>query len=118
VFLLTGLGGLLVSLDVSIANSLLPAIGAGFHTADRAALSWIITGYAIVFAAMLLPAGRLAEGAGRRGVYLGGLVTFGAGSALCGRRAESGLVAFRSGIAGRQGRGRLSRVARTPARGL
>ncbi|MDT4974890.1 MAG: hypothetical protein QOG98_648 [Pseudonocardiales bacterium] len=84
VFLLTSLGGFLVSLDVSIANSLLPAIGADFHTADRAALSWIITGYAIVFAAVLVPAGRLADRAGRRRVYLGGLITFGVGSALCG----------------------------------
>lgn len=84
VFLLTGLGGFLVSLDVSIANSLLPAIGADFHTVNRAALSWILTGYAIVFAAVLVPAGRLADRAGRRRVYVGGLITFGAGSALCG----------------------------------
>jgi EmrB/QacA subfamily drug resistance transporter len=84
VFLLAGLGGFLVSLDVSIANSLLPAIGADFKTTDRAALSWIITGYAIVFAAVLVPAGRLADRTGRRRVYLGGLITFGVGSALCG----------------------------------
>lgn len=83
-FLVTGLGGFLVSLDVSIANSLLPAIGADFHTANRAALSWIITGYAIAFAAVLVPAGRVADRAGRRRVYVGGLITFGVGSALCG----------------------------------
>lgn len=84
IFLLTCLGGFLVSLDVSVANSLLPAIGADFATADRAALSWTITGYAIVFAAVLVPAGRLADRAGRRSTYLAGLVTFAAGSALCG----------------------------------
>ena len=84
IFLLTGLGGFLVSLDVSIANGLLSPIGADFDTADRAKLSWILTAYAIVFAAVLVPAGRVADRVGRRRTYVGGLLVFAAGSALCG----------------------------------
>jgi EmrB/QacA subfamily drug resistance transporter len=84
VFAVTAMGGLMVSLDVSIANALLPAIGADFPGDGRAALSWIITGYAIVFAAALVPAGRVADRAGRRRTYVGGLAVFAAGSVLCG----------------------------------
>ncbi len=84
VFAVTGVGALMVSMDVSIANALLPAIGLDFPGAGRAAVSWVITGYAIVFAAALVPAGRLADRAGRRRTYLGGLAVFGIGSALCG----------------------------------
>ena len=84
VFAVTALGGLLVSLDVSIANSLLPAIGHDYAGDGRAALSWVITGYAIVFAAALVPAGRVADRAGRRRTYVGGLVLFGLGSVVCG----------------------------------
>lgn len=84
VLLITCAGGFLVSLDVSVANALLPAIGATFGTTDRAALAWIITAYAIVFAAALVPAGRLADRLGRRQVYVAGLVAFAIGSALCG----------------------------------
>jgi MFS family permease len=84
VFAATAAGGLLVSLDVSVANALLPAIGSDFVSSDRAALSWVITGYAIVFAAALVPAGRVADRAGRRRAYLGGLAVFAAGSLVCG----------------------------------
>ena len=50
VFAVIAAGGLLVSLDVSVANALMPAIGADFHGDGRAAVSWVITAYAIVFA--------------------------------------------------------------------
>jgi NTE family protein len=83
VFVVTALGGLLVSLDVSVANALLPAIGREFPGDGRDALSWVITGYAIVFAAALVPAGRVADRAGRRRTYVGGLTVFAAGSLVC-----------------------------------
>src|SRR6202020_2282051 len=46
-------------------------------------LSWVINGYAIVFAALLVPAGRLADHFGRRRFLLTGVVVFIAASALC-----------------------------------
>lgn len=52
VFAVTALGGPVVALDVSVANAaLLPTIGHNFSGPGRAAPSWVITGYALVFAA-------------------------------------------------------------------
>jgi EmrB/QacA subfamily drug resistance transporter len=96
VFPLTAVGVFLVSLDVSIANAILPAIGVSFRDASRAGLAWVITAYAIAFAAALVPAGRLADRAGRRRVFTGGLGIFALGSAICG--AAPGLAVM---IAGR-----------------
>jgi EmrB/QacA subfamily drug resistance transporter len=84
VFAVTAAGGLLVTLDVSVANALMPAIGADFQGSGRASVSWVITAYAIVFAATLVPAGRIADRAGRRRTYLGGLAVFALGSVVCG----------------------------------
>ena len=109
VFAVTAIGGLVVSLDVSVANSLLPAIGRDFAGDGRAALSWVITGYAIVFAAALVPAGRIADRAGRRRTYLGGLAVFGLGSLVCGVSPDLGVL-----LAGRVVQG-LGAAAASPA---
>src|SRR5215472_14979307 len=84
VMLVAFAGAFLVSLDVSIANALLPSIGATFRTDDRAALAWVITAYAIVYAAVLVPAGQLADRLGRRRVYRAGMYLFALGSVVCG----------------------------------
>ncbi len=76
-------GALILSLDVSVANALMPAIGQDFGD-GRAALSWVISGYAIVFAAALVPAGRVADRLGRRSMYVAGLAVFALGSLVCG----------------------------------
>jgi MFS family permease len=78
------MGSFLVSLDVSIANAVLPTMAASFHHPSRVALSWVIGVYAVGFAAVLVPAGRLADRAGRRSVFVGGLALFGLGSLVCG----------------------------------
>lgn len=78
------LGSLLVSMDVSVVNAIQPAIGKSFRGAGTAAVSWTITAYAITFAATLVPAGRLADRAGRRRLFLSGLGLFTLGSAVCG----------------------------------
>ncbi len=109
VFAVTAAGGLLVSLDVSVANALMPAIGADFRGDGRAAVSWVITAYAIVFAATLVPAGRIADRAGRRRTYLGGLTLFGLGSVVCGFAPDLGVL-----LAGRSLQG-LGAAAASPA---
>jgi EmrB/QacA subfamily drug resistance transporter len=109
VFTVTALGGLVVSLDVSIANALMPAIGADFPAERRAALAWVITGYAIVFAAALVPAGRIADRAGRRRTYVGGLGVFAVGSLICGLAPGLGIL-----LAGRVVQG-LGAAAASPA---
>lgn len=77
----------MTTLDVFIVNVGLRPIGAALHHSSLADLSWVLNGYAIVFAALLVPAGRLADRYGTRGTFLLGLGVFGAGSlgaALCG----------------------------------
>src|SRR5262249_58988962 len=47
-------------------------------------LAWVLHGSRVVFAAVLVPAGRWADRVGRRRVLIGGLATFVLGSVLCG----------------------------------
>lgn len=91
-FLATGLGGLLASMDVSVANSLLRTIGADFGVDNRAVTSWVITSFSIAFAAVLVPAGRFADRAGRRLVYLMGLSVFLVGSLVCATARDLGIL--------------------------
>ena len=47
-------------------------------------MSWVLSAYTLVFAALLIPAGRLADRVGRRRMFLIGVVVFTTGSMLCG----------------------------------
>jgi EmrB/QacA subfamily drug resistance transporter len=82
----------MVSLDLFIVNIAFPAIRSNFDDASVASLSWVLTAYAIIFAAFLVPAGRLADRIGRKRAFLGGLVTFLIGSALCGLAPSVGTL--------------------------
>jgi EmrB/QacA subfamily drug resistance transporter len=74
----------LASLDLFIVNVAYDDIRRTFHNADLAAMSWILNGYTIVFAAVLTPAGRLGDRYGHRRIFLLGLTVFLAGSLACG----------------------------------
>ena len=84
VLTLVSVATFVASLDLFIVNIAFPDIRADFGGASVGELSWVLNAYAIVFAALLVPAGRLADRAGRRRGFLGGLVLFVLGSALCG----------------------------------
>ncbi len=73
----------LAFLDTTIVNIAFPAIEADFADVDRPTLSWVLNAYNVVFAALLLPAGRLGDVLGHRRLFCGGLLTFTAASALC-----------------------------------
>jgi NTE family protein len=70
-------------LDTTIVNIAFPSIRASFPGSSVAALSWVLTGYNVVFAAFLVPAGRLADVLGRRRMFVIGLSIFTAASVLC-----------------------------------
>jgi EmrB/QacA subfamily drug resistance transporter len=72
------------SLDLFIVNLAFPYIGREYAGTTLSSLSWVLNAYTIVFAAVLVPAGRWADRIGRRRVFVAGLVAFGAGSLLCG----------------------------------
>ena len=65
----------LASLDLFIVNVAFPELSRSLD-ASTSALSWVLNGYTITFAALLAPAGRIADRIGRRRVFLAGLVIF------------------------------------------
>jgi EmrB/QacA subfamily drug resistance transporter len=70
----------LAALDVFIVNVALPKIGAGFGESSLSNLSWVLNAYAIVIAALMIPAGRLGDLFGRKRVFLYGMGVFTAAS--------------------------------------
>jgi EmrB/QacA subfamily drug resistance transporter len=72
----------MANIDLFIVNLALPDIRADFTGSSFADLSWVLTAYATVFAALLVPAGRWADRIGRRSGYLTGLGLFTVASAL------------------------------------
>ncbi|UGT63498.1 MFS transporter [Nocardia asteroides] len=96
VLVVVNAGVLLSSLDLFIVNVALSDIAADFAGVPIAELSWVLNAYAIVFAALLVPAGRLGDRSGIRTTFLLGLGLFVLGSALCATawNVES-LVGFR-----------------------
>ncbi|GAA2592110.1 DHA2 family efflux MFS transporter permease subunit [Winogradskya consettensis] len=65
----------LVVLSTSIVNIALPQLRDGLHLSPSG-LAWVVNAYVLVFGALLLPGGRIADLAGRRRVFLGGLTLF------------------------------------------
>ncbi|HEX8205254.1 MAG TPA: MFS transporter, partial [Solirubrobacteraceae bacterium] len=84
VLLVVSIAVFMASLDLFIVNIAFPEIARDFGDADVAELSWVLNAYAIVFAALLVAFGRLADRLGRKRGFLAGLVLFIAGSALSG----------------------------------
>jgi len=78
-------------LDVSIVNVALPSIGTGLGAGENA-LQWVVSGYALAFGLLLVPAGRLGDVRGRRPTFMTGLVLFTAASVLCGLAPSPGLL--------------------------
>ncbi|WP_158071245.1 MFS transporter [Streptomyces sp. CB00455] len=71
------------NLDLFIVNAALPAIGRSFGGSGLGSLSWVLNGYAIVFAALLVVAGRVADRSGHKPVFLTGLALFTLASVGC-----------------------------------
>jgi EmrB/QacA subfamily drug resistance transporter len=76
-------GIVLANLDLFIVNVGLPAIAQDFKGASLESLSWILNGYAIAYAALLVFFGRLAERHRRDRSFLLGVLLFTASSAAC-----------------------------------
>ncbi|MDQ1403481.1 MAG: hypothetical protein QOG03_1797 [Actinomycetota bacterium] len=68
-------------LDNSVLNVAIPTIRRDFHT-TLPSLEWVITGYALTFATLLIIGGRLGDIFGHRRVFIGGAFLFGTGSLL------------------------------------
>src|SRR5690242_6373622 len=77
------LGVLIAQVDTTVVNLAAHAIGVGLD-APLAAVQWVVDGYNITYAALLLLGGTLADLVGRRRVFVAGAAVFTAGSVLCG----------------------------------
>jgi EmrB/QacA subfamily drug resistance transporter len=83
-------------LDNNIVNVALPAIQRDLHL-TTSGLEWIVSGYILVFAGLLLAGGRLADAFGRRRLFLIGLAVFTGASLVAGLAGSAGvLVAARA----------------------
>lgn len=74
----------LAMLDATVVNLAVPELRSGFPSESLSSVMWVITIYAVPLAALLAPAGRLADVVGRRPLYLFGVGLFVVSSALCG----------------------------------
>lgn len=89
------LGSGISILDGTVVNVALKTLGEDLD-ADLSVLQWVVNGYTLALASLVLVGGAIGDRLGRRRVYLGGMVLFAVGSALCALSANAGqLVAFR-----------------------
>src|SRR5437660_6623807 len=73
------LAAFVINLDITIVNVALPSLVRELH-ASNSQLQWVVDGYNLLFAALLLAAGSLSDRLGRKGFLVAGLGVFGAAS--------------------------------------
>ncbi|MGW3744246.1 MFS transporter [Streptomyces sp. NPDC005146] len=91
VLALGSLGAFVVFLDTTIVNIAFETISHSFNT-TAGHLAWVLNAYSLVFAAMLIPAGRVADRYGRKNVFIVGIAGFALMSALCGLAPSAGVL--------------------------
>ena len=82
---------LIVSLDNTVLNVVLPTLVRELHATDSQ-LQWIVDAYVLVFGGLLLVAGSLADRVGRKRTFLVGLVAFAAGSTWAAFSGSTGML--------------------------
>jgi EmrB/QacA subfamily drug resistance transporter len=95
VLVVVSLGFFMTLLDLTIVNIAIPSMITKLH-ASLDSILWVINGYALVLAALLITAGRLGDLRGQRNLFILGVAVFTAASAACGFSPTVGwLVGFR-----------------------
>src|SRR5580765_1369362 len=88
-------GFFMIMLDTTIVNVAIPAMSAGLNTTLDQIL-WVLNAYILVYAVLLITAGRLGDLYGQRNLFAAGLAIFTIASALCGlSQDENQLIAAR-----------------------
>jgi len=88
-------GLFMIMLDNTVVNVALPAIQSDLG-ADLSELQWVVTGYALTFAALMLIGGKVADAYGRRLIFVVGIAVFTTASFWCGLADSSNeLIAAR-----------------------
>ena len=94
IFLTASIAVLLISIDATVLYAAFPALSRAFSGAQPSDLSWILNAYTVVYAVLLVPAGRFADLYGRKRMFLIGLVIFLAASLGCGLSAQVWVLIF------------------------
>ncbi len=84
-------GLFMIMLDNTVVNVALPSIERDLHM-TVSQLEWIVTAYALTFAALMLTGGKLADLLGRRRIFIVGLAVFTAASFACGIAPSAGFL--------------------------
>jgi MFS family permease len=84
-------GLFMIMLDNTVVNVALPSIQRDLQ-ADLSELEWIVTGYALTFASLMLVGGKVADAFGRRRIFVVGIVVFTVASLLCGLASSSEML--------------------------
>src|SRR5215210_2762907 len=84
-------GLFMIMLDNTVVNVALPSIQRDLG-ADISSLEWIVTGYALTFAALMLTGGKLADAYGRRLIFILGIVVFTLSSLACGLASSADML--------------------------
>jgi EmrB/QacA subfamily drug resistance transporter len=84
-------GLFMIMLDNTIVNVALPSIERSLHM-SISSLEWIVTAYALTFAALLITGGKLGDLFGRRKMFIAGLVVFTLASLACGLAPSAGFL--------------------------
>jgi EmrB/QacA subfamily drug resistance transporter len=91
VLLATVLGSAMASIDATVVGIALPAIGKNFHS-SLASLQWVVIGYTLTLAGLLLFAGALGDRYGRKLVFIIGVIWFAVASLLCGAAPDTPIL--------------------------
>ena len=84
-------GLFMIMLDNTVVNVALPSIERDLHV-SIASLEWIVTAYALTFAALMITGGKLADLYGRRRIFIVGIVVFTLSSLACGLAPSAGFL--------------------------
>ncbi len=89
----------LIFLDGTVVNTALPAIARDL-SATNSGLQWIVNGYSLILAGLLLAGGMIGDRFGRRGTLAAGLVIFGAGALGAALADSTNLLIVMRGVQG------------------
>jgi DHA2 family methylenomycin A resistance protein-like MFS transporter len=85
------LGFFMIMMDATVVTTALPTIGRDL-SASASGLQWVLDGYTLIFACLLLSAGSLGDRLGARRIFLRGLGLFIVASAMCGLAPTLGVL--------------------------
>src|ERR1700750_1435171 len=84
-------GLFMIMLDNTVVNVALPSIERDLHV-SVSSLEWVVTAYALTFAALLITGGKLGDLLGRRRIFIVGIAIFTLSSLACGLAPTSGFL--------------------------